>query len=260
MALKTKQVPIKDLTPHPDNVNEGDVGAISQSLEYHGQYRAIVVSERTGHILAGNHTWMAASALGWDKITAHVLPDLTPEQELRIMVADNQYARLASTDTYGLADLLKGLTETPDGLAGVGFDNDDLDSLLRDLWPLKTFDHNEDGSYTRRIESPVYEPREEQPEVPALYDRTKTTALQKVIKAAKIPDDIAAFLNAAAERHTVFRYDRIADFYAHADKDTQALMEASALVIIDYDQAVEQGFVELSERTKEMFNTEYPDA
>lgn len=47
----TKQVPVGDLTPHPDNANEGDVGAISESLERHGQYRAIVVSQATGHIL-----------------------------------------------------------------------------------------------------------------------------------------------------------------------------------------------------------------
>lgn len=135
MALRTKQIPIDDVTPHPDNVNEGDVGAITESLGFHGQYRAIVVSEVTGHILAGNHTWMAAKALGWDKITAHLLPDLTPEQERRIMLADNQYARLASTDEQGLVQLLTRLTETPDGLLGTGFDGDDLDAMVAELTP-----------------------------------------------------------------------------------------------------------------------------
>ncbi|EEP88958.1 transcriptional regulator, partial [Yersinia kristensenii ATCC 33638] len=37
----------------------------------------------------------------------------------------------------------------------------------------------------------------------------------------------------AAERHTIFNFSKIADYYAHAPADIQALFEQSALVIID---------------------------
>lgn len=260
MALRTKQIPIDDLTPHPENVNEGDVGAITQSLEYHGQYRAIVVSEKSGHILAGNHTWMAAKALGWDKITVHLIPDLTPEQELRIMVADNRYAQLATMDRVGLGELLKGLTDTEDGLQGVGYDGDDLDALLADVWPDTAYTESESGGYSHRIESPIYEPSGKQPKIDDIYDTERYDELIASINEADLPDNIAAFLTAAAARHIVFRYDEIASYYAHAAADIQRLMEASALVIIDFDQAVERGFVTLTNTVQRLFEEEYPDA
>ena len=46
----------------------------------------------------------------------------------------------------------------------------------------------------------------------------------------------------------VFDYKKIADFYAAADENIQELMEKSALVIIDYDDAIKNGFVRHSEK------------
>ena len=56
----------------------------------------------------------------------------------------------------------------------------------------------------------------------------------------------------AATRHLVFNYARIADYYAHASKDVQKLMEQSALVIIDLDDAIANGYVKLSENIKKI--------
>ena len=50
----------------------------------------------------------------------------------------------------------------------------------------------------------------------------------------------------------MFNYRKIAEYYANADKEMQKLMENSALVIIDYENAVANGYVKLSERLKEM--------
>ena len=52
----TKQIALDDIHVHPENPNQGDAGAISLSLQHHGQFRAIVVSEATGNILAGTST------------------------------------------------------------------------------------------------------------------------------------------------------------------------------------------------------------
>ena len=64
----------------------------------------------------------------------------------------------------------------------------------------------------------------------------------------------------AAERHVAFNFQRIANYYAHAPADVQALMERSALVVIDYDQAIENGFVRLKEDIDAAFHEDYPDA
>ena len=120
--------PINNVQPHPRNVRQGDVGVICQSLEAHGQYRPIVVHKSTNNILAGNHTWQAASALGWDKI-ACTFVDCDDEQALRILLADNRANDLASYDDSALAELLKELANGT-GLEGTLFEPTDLDDLL----------------------------------------------------------------------------------------------------------------------------------
>lgn len=130
--LKTESVSIDDIKPHPKNVRHGDVGAISESLRAHGQYRAIVVQRSTGHILAGNHTWKAAKALGWKKISVHYL-DCDDDKAMRILLADNRANDLASYDDTALAELLKELSATDLGLEGTLFDGDALDDVIKDI-------------------------------------------------------------------------------------------------------------------------------
>lgn len=121
--------PITDFTTHPKNVRQGDVGAITQSLEAHGQYRPIVVQRSTGHILAGNHTYLAAKSLGWEQIAATFV-DCDEEQAIKILLVDNRANDLAMYDDRKLADLLKDLAATSAGLDGSLFSGDDLDDLL----------------------------------------------------------------------------------------------------------------------------------
>lgn len=121
--------PINDFKTHPKNVRQGDVGAISQSLEAHGQYRPIVVQRSTGHILAGNHTYLAAKSLGWEQIAATFV-DCDEEQAIKILLVDNRANDLAMYDDRKLADLLKDLAATNAGLDGSLFSGDDLDDLL----------------------------------------------------------------------------------------------------------------------------------
>jgi hypothetical protein len=64
-------------------------------------------------------------------------------------------------------------------------------------------------------------------------------------------------LQQAAQRHTVFDYENIAEFYAHAEPEIQELMERSALVIIDFNQAIENGYIQLSEQIMKQFDLDY---
>jgi DNA modification methylase len=129
LKLKSIDVAVDQIVPHPENVRQGDVGAISQSLEKHGQYRPIVVQESTRHILAGNHTYRAAVSLGWKKIAA-VFVDVDDETARRIMLVDNRLNDLATYDEDALVALLSELAKTEDGLEGTGYSGDDLDDLI----------------------------------------------------------------------------------------------------------------------------------
>jgi DNA modification methylase len=129
--LEHLAISIDEIHTHPSNVRQGDVGAICESLKAHGQYRAIVFQKSTGRILAGNHTWKAAKALGWTQIAA--TPVVCDDQQaLRILLADNKANDLATYDEPELVELLKQLADTEEGLLGTLFDEDELDSLIAD--------------------------------------------------------------------------------------------------------------------------------
>lgn len=115
----------------------------------------------------------------------------------------------------------------------------------------------EEGKYTAKIEAPIYEPKNAQPHILELYDRSKSLRLIAEIEASDIPDDEKRFLISAANRHTVFHYERIADYYAHAEPATQRMMERSALVIIDFNKAIEHGYVRLCDDIRAQYMEEY---
>jgi DNA modification methylase len=130
--IKHQTIDIDSIQAHPKNVRQGDIGAISESLKAHGQYRPIVVDERTGQILAGNHTWKAAKALGWSQIQVSLIETKDDDEALRILLADNKATDLADYDNDGLEQLLKQLAESDNGLLGSLYDGDDLDLLIND--------------------------------------------------------------------------------------------------------------------------------
>lgn len=106
--------------------------------------------------------------------------------------------------------------------------------------------------YSRVISKIQYEPRREKPHIESLCDKQKYGKLINKIEHSNLPDEEKRFLRLAASRLIVFNYSLIADYYAHSDKEMQELMEEMALVIIDIDDAIENGFVELSKRMEEL--------
>ena len=110
-----------------------------------------------------------------------------------------------------------------------------------------------DKKYSSKIKAPIYKPSLVKPSIFKLYDDAKTKQLIKNIKASNISKDEKDFLIEAAKRHTVFNYKLIADYYSNSNKEMQELMEQSALVIIDFDKAIEYGYVKLSEDIAEQY-------
>lgn len=110
-----------------------------------------------------------------------------------------------------------------------------------------------DKKYSSKIKAPIYKPSLRKPSIFSLYNMGKTRELIKKINASKVSADEKAFLIEAAKRHTVFNYSLIADYYANSNKEMQELMEQSALVIIDFDKAIEFGYVKLSDEIAEQY-------
>lgn len=120
-------------------------------------------------------------------------------------------------------------------------------------------DTSETERYTRKIDIPIYEPSSERPSIPSLYDDTYAQSLiAQIVVCEEIDDNEKSFLKLAAMRHVVFNYSKIADLYAHGNAALQRLMEDSALVIIDFNRAIELGYVKLTNQISEMIADENP--
>jgi hypothetical protein len=124
------------------------------------------------------------------------------------------------------------------------------------LFEIDFYKEKIDKKYSSKIEAPIYKPNLKKPSIFSLYNMTKTRELIKNIKKSNVTEDEKTFLIEAAKRHTVFNYSLIADYYANSNKEMQELMEQSALVIIDFDKAIEYGYVKLSEEIVEQYKVE----
>lgn len=109
-----------------------------------------------------------------------------------------------------------------------------------------------DNKYTKKVDIPQYLPSKTKPNIMELCNDTKTNKLINEIKNSNVTDEEKQFLINAARRHLVFNYSKIADYYAHSNKEMQELMEKSALVIIDIDDAIANGYVKLSKNIKKI--------
>lgn len=110
--------------------------------------------------------------------------------------------------------------------------------------------------YTSKVKAMIYTPRAPQVGMRGCYDRGRYDELVRRIERSGVSDEEKDFLMLSASRHIAFNYEKIADYYAVADGEMQELMEESALVIVDFDSALENGFVVLNDRMKKLYEFE----
>ena len=128
--LTVHDVPLDDVALLPGNPRQGDIGAVSESMRVNGVYQPVIINRgsatgRPMEVIAGNHRVQAARALGHTTIPAIIL-DVDDDAATRIALADNRTSDLADYDNDALLVMLRSL----DGLAGTGYDPDDLDDLM----------------------------------------------------------------------------------------------------------------------------------
>lgn len=244
-----ESIGIEFLIPYANNArkhSDEQVAQIAASIREFGFNNPVLIDGDNG-IIAGHGRVLAARKLGLTLVPVIRLTHLTDAQRRAYILADN---RIAETGGGWNEELLKAeldrLTEEGFDVGLTGFDSADIDEL------------GGGDEYTRKVESPKYEPKGEKPAITALYDETKTRGLIERIERSKLPEDEKRFLIAAAHRHTIFNFENVAEYYAHSGPDAQELFEESALVIIDFGKAIEQGFVVVSEGIRDAFKQDNP--
>lgn len=121
----------------------------------------------------------------------------------------------------------------------------------------KDFTKKIKSNYTSKITTPIYETTSKQPSLYQLTDKRKYRKLLKQIEQSSISEKEKDFLISAASRHIIFDYSDIAEYYCHASKEMQELMEKSALIIIDFNQAYEDGYVQIARDVAEQYLETY---
>tara|TARA_R100001369_G_scaffold39363_1_gene65403 strand:+ start:812 stop:1531 length:720 start_codon:yes stop_codon:yes gene_type:complete len=188
--------------------------------------RPIVVNKEMG-ILGGNMRFKACKELGLKDVYIIKVEDLNDSQIEQFIIKDNV--------GYGEWDW--------DILAN-NWEMDKLEDWGLDL-PLM---NNDEDEYTNKIKAPVYEPENDKPDIDTIITNTKVNKLLEEIKNSTLDKEQKEFLKICAYRHYVFDYTKVADLYANSENEMQDLMEKSALIIIDFDKAIENGFVEMSDQ------------
>ena len=247
--MKIIQKQVTELIPYVNNSrkhSDKQVAQIAASIKEFGWTNPILVDGDNG-IIAGHGRLMAARKLGMTEVPTIELSDLSESQKKAYVIADNNLALNADWDEALLKIELENLKDLSFDLDILAFDDEFLTNLL---------DENEDeeNMYTQKVDIPTYEPSKIKPNVKDLYDDSKAFDLIDKIKASKLPQAEKDFLMLTAGRHVVLNFQLIADYYAHSERPVQQLMEDSALVIVDLDNAIANGWVNLSKKLDDIYD------
>lgn len=252
--MQIEQIKTSDLLPYARNSrthSDAQIAQIAASIKEFGFTNPVLI-DNENQIIAGHGRVMASLKLKMKEVPCIRLGYLTEIQKRAYVIADNKLALNAGWDDELLALEIGELKSEDFKIDLLGFDHDELSKLLAD--EVDKLDDN--NPYTMKIQAPIYEPTGEKPALEELYSDEKAMDLIVTIKESKLNEKEKHFLMAAASRHIIFDYAKIANFYAHSSEECQKLMEDSALVIIDFNKAIEGGFVRFTQEINDMFETD----
>jgi len=243
-----RRVPAKDLVPnernwrrHPKAQQEALQGILAEI----GYADALIAYETSdGLKLIDGHLRASTTP---DTLVPVLVLDVTESEANKLLASLDPMAAMAQTDQQALEELLSGIQTSSAALA----------EMLADLSNEQNENPGElSDEYTKKIVPPIYEPKGIKPKVDELFDTTVTNKLIDSIQQHELPEEIKSFLLLAAQRHTVFHYSKIAEYYCHASTTIQKLIEDSALVIIDFNASLERGFIHLTDRLQQLADQE----
>ena len=243
--LKIEYVDINSIKSYKNNAKQHpkeQIEQIKKSIEMFGMDDPIGIWK--DEIVEGHGRLIACKELGYKEVPIIRLDHLSDEERKAYTLAHNKLTMNSDFDIDILNSELDDIIKID--MSDFGF-NLDFEEDLEEI---------EENPYTKKINIPQYELKGEQPELNELIDIDKTNQLIEEINKSNVSEEQKEFLIKSAQRHLDFNYSKIAEYYAHQDKEMRELMEKSALVIIDYEDAIKNGYVEISKDIEEMKDEE----
>jgi DNA modification methylase len=126
--------PLSRLIEYARNPRKNDhaVDKVAAAIREFG-FRVPIVAKSDGTIIDGHLRFKAARRLALDTVPVLLADDMTPEQIKAFRISVNKVAELAEWDDELLALELSELREADFDLNLIGFDEDELDNLLKSM-------------------------------------------------------------------------------------------------------------------------------
>ena len=235
---------VDELIPYENNPRKNDeaVDKVALSISAFG-FKVPIVIDANNVIVTGHTRLKAAKKLGLKTVPCIKADDLNEEQIKAFRLADNKVAEFSEWDEEKLMKELEALGDIDMSLYGFQFPDDDEGD-------------GEDDTYSDATNIPQYDVQGEVPDLSELVDEEKANELLDEIENSDLSYEEKSFLRKAAQRHLVFNYKKVAEYYAAASPEMQELMEKSALVIIDYNDAIMNGYSNLSQKIQKMLEAD----
>ena len=249
---------INTLIPYINNTrthSKEQIEQVKASIKEFGMCTPIGIHNDT--IVYGHARIQSMKELGYKEVPTLDLSHLTEAQKKAYIIADNKIALNAGWDEELLKIELQALQEMDFDLSLTGFSDEELKDFNLDIEDEIII--NEENPYSQKVEIPTYEPDGEKPTFQEMYEDEKVLKLIDKIENSSVDNEIKQFLKLSAYRHLKFNYEKIANFYAHSNKEVQELMEDSYLVIIDFNKAIEDGLINLENEISEIYNEDNID-
>lgn len=136
MNVQRQEVLISELSEWKNNSrihNQRNLLTIKNSLQTFGQMKPLIVQKSSMSIIAGNGTFQAMKALGWEKADCYIV-DIDDMKAEAFCIVDNRATDQSEWDQKKLTEELQILSEFDEELLNcTGFDATELEKMLQFL-------------------------------------------------------------------------------------------------------------------------------
>jgi hypothetical protein len=261
-----RMVPASDLRPNPKNWRthpKAQQDALRGVLAEVGLADACLARELPDGSLMLIDGHLRAETLGDGDVPVLIL-DVTEAEADKLLATLDPLAAMAESDAAKFDALLRNVDTGSEALQQMLAATAAQAGLYESLSDASGEDseggddESSENPYTDKVEVPPYAKIGDKPDLSQCFDEAYCLKLLTAIDASDLPENEKHFLRAAAYRHVVFNFQEIANYYAHSQADVQQLMEDSALVIVDLDAAIKNGWTALGASLDNLFAKDEP--
>ena len=224
---------LKNLEDNPRKITKKSKKSLEASLKKLGDFGVIVVDENNV-VLSGNQRVDILRKMGIGKVLIKKVVGYTEKEKKAIALIANTQA--GDWDKEQLKDFITQDVVNFTAICGI-----DIKKILKQISIV--------SNYTQKTAIPVYEPQGINVKIKDLYDLSEFNEKLKLIEDLKDNKNLYNFLYFASTRFIKFNFKNIAEYYCNLqDEQVKKVFKDLALVIIDFQDAISRGFIELTEQ------------